>query len=269
MMENPIARKSLGQYWLKDDSILADIVRSARLTSKDTVLEVGPGPGFLTKHLVAQAGKVIAVEVDKPLAKGLAGHFQAPNLRVVAEDVLKFDLTKLPEGYKVVANIPYYLTSHLLRLFCTSANPPSLMVLLVQKEVAERVAAKPGKMSALSVSVQLYYQPELGQVVPANVFQPPPKVDSQVLILRRHSKPLFKDLDEKEFFRVVRAGFSSRRKKLRSSLSGGLRISKEETDRLLSAADINGDLRPENLTLQQWHRLYLQSIIKKDFRSLL
>jgi 16S rRNA (adenine1518-N6/adenine1519-N6)-dimethyltransferase len=193
----------------------------------------------------------------------------AENLEVVHGDILKYDLTYLPHGYKVVANIPYYLTGNLLKIFTDSINPPKQLVLLVQKEVAERIAAKPGKMSTLSVVVQLFYEVELGMVVPAALFYPKPKVDSQVLILKRRRTPLFKSLDRRGFLQVVRAGFSARRKKLRSSLSGGLHISKREAEQLLEGAEIDKNLRPEALSLQQWHKLYMQTRLKKDLRSLL
>ena len=130
------------------------------------------------------------------------------------------------------------------------------MVLLVQKEVAERIAAQPGQMSVLAISVQLYYQPQLGRVVSAELFTPSPKVDSQVVILKCREKPLFTGLDSNKFFKIVKAGFSERRKKLRSSLAGGLGISKEQADRLLAAAGVGSDSRAQELSLQQWHRLY-------------
>ena len=176
---------------------------------------------------------------------------------MVEGDILKFDLTALPAGYKVVANIPYYLTGNLLKMLCESPNPPSKMALLVQKEVAERLAAEPGQMSLLAVSVQLYYEVEIGTVVPARLFSPPPKVDSQIVALARRQKPLFENLDYKLFFRLVKAGFSGKRKKLRGSLSAGLRISKDQADGLLNQAGIDGNLRAQNLSLADWNRLAL------------
>jgi 16S rRNA (adenine1518-N6/adenine1519-N6)-dimethyltransferase len=152
------AKKSLGQHWLKDEASLTAICDAAELTQTDTVLEIGPGQGSLTSQLVRRAGKVIAVELDEYLASEIPFRVTDDNLEVVQGDILKFDLTQLPFGYKVVANIPYYLTSNLIRILSESPNPPSVMVLLVQKEVARRIAAKPGQMSLLSVSAQLYYQ---------------------------------------------------------------------------------------------------------------
>ncbi|MBX4197685.1 16S rRNA (adenine(1518)-N(6)/adenine(1519)-N(6))-dimethyltransferase RsmA [Candidatus Saccharibacteria bacterium] len=250
-------KKSLGQHWLKDQLTLEAICASADLKETDTVLEVGPGQGDLTAQLVKRAGRVIAVELDEQLAASLPKLINVPNLEVISADILKFDLTQLPADYKLVANIPYYLTSHLIRSFSESPNPPQAMVLLVQKEVAERIAAQPGQMSLLSASAQLYYQPTLGQVVPAELFEPPPKVDSQVIILKRRPKSLFKGLDTKLYFQIVKAGFAGRRKKLRSSLAAGLSIDKKSADELLKSAGISGDLRAQNLSLPDWHKLYL------------
>jgi|SRR5579862_562378 len=251
------ARKSLGQHWLKDEATLEAICEAADLAKDDTVLEIGPGLGGLTRQLVKRAGRVIAVELDEKLAANLSKTVAADNLETVSGDILKFDLTQLPPDYKVVANIPYYLTSNLIRVLSESPNPPALMVLLVQKEVAERIAARPGQMSLLSVSAQLYYEPMLGPVVSAELFEPPPKVDSQLIILGRRPAPLFKALDAKTYFRLVKAGFAGRRKKLRGSLAAGLGISKDEADNLLKKAQVNGDLRAQNLSLQDWHKIYL------------
>lgn len=267
------ARKSLGQHWLVDEAALGYIASAGGVEPEDTVLEVGPGQGALTKHLLQNAKKVVAVELDARLAKALPLRFKEPfldkKLEVVQGDILKFNLGNLPRNYKVVANIPYYLTGKLLRLFATSTNRPSVLVLLVQKEVAKRITARPGEMSLLSVSIQLYFDVNAGKVVPAGSFKPAPKVDSQVVILKRRNWPLFKALDEKKFFEVVKAGFSNPRKKLRGSLSAGLHITKDQVDDLLADADINGDMRPGNLSLKQWYDIYTQYMVKKDLNSLL
>lgn len=251
-----LPKKKLGQHWLHDKQTLEAIAATAAITQADTVLEIGPGLGTLTEYLTHQALRVVAVEFDKDLADSLLGRAQANNLDVINEDILKFDLSTLPQDYKVVANIPYYLTSNLLRTLSESANPPKLMVILVQKEVAERICAKPGQMSLLSVSVQLYYTCELGIKVPAEMFTPPPKIDSQVVILRRHEASLFPELDTQKFFQIVKAGFAGRRKKLRSSLAGGMAKSKPEVDDWLKKAGLDGNLRAQNLSLSQWHQLY-------------
>ncbi len=256
-MNEPTANKSLGQHWLNDQPTLQAICDAASLEEIDTVLEIGSGPGALTKLLVARVGQVIAVEFDSNLAEQLQSRVQATNLQVVNQDILKFDLTALPADFKVVANIPYYLTSKLIRDLSESTNRPKTVVLLIQKEVAERVAAKPGALSILGVSAQYYWQVNLGKQVPAKFFTPPPKVDSKVLVLQRREEPLFSDVSTKLFFQLVKAGFSSRRKTLLNSISGGLRLSKQETAELLTKAGIDSGLRAQELALDDWHELYL------------
>lgn len=247
--------KSLGQHWLRDREALAHIADCAELTRDDTVLEIGPGLGTLTSELLRRAGKVVAVEFDSELARKLPAQFPGTNLQVICADFLKFDLLILPVGYKVVANIPYYITSKIVQILMTAANKPSTVVLLVQKEVAERLAAKPGDMSILAISAQVFAEVSLGQVVPAKLFTPPPKVDSRVVILRPRRTPFLTDIKEADFFRVVKAGFSAKRKKLRSSLSGGLKLSKTEVEIILNKANINPDNRAETLDLDDWVRL--------------
>ena len=247
--------KSLGQHWLKDRLILEAIADCAELTPDDTVLEIGPGLGTLTSVLLSRAKQVTAVEFDPELARKLPGQFPGKNLTVEHADILSYDLTKLPADYKVVANVPYYITSKIVQLLSESPNPPSLAVLLVQKEVAERIAAKPGDMSILAVAAQVYAQAELGPLVPAGYFTPPPKVDSQVVVLHRRESSQFGDNDPKDFFRMVKAGFSAKRKKLRSSLSGGLGISKQDVEVLLVSASVSPDARAEDLDLESWQRL--------------
>ncbi len=251
-----VPNKSLGQHWLADETALAAMCDAADLDANDIVLEIGPGLGTLTQLLVQRARQVIAVEFDLQLAAKLPELVTADNLQVTAADILRFDLNHLPKGYKVVANIPYYLTSNLLQVLCEAENPPKQMALLVQKEVAERVAARAGDMSLLSVTVQYYCKAELGMVVPARLFTPPPKVDSQILKLEFRRRPLFTDVNPKTFFQLVKAGFSQRRKKLRSSLSAGLRVSKGEVETLLLAADLDPNSRPQELSLEDWHKIY-------------
>ena len=260
MSELPWAKKSLGQHWLTDAEALKAIVEAADVRAGDSILEIGPGVGTLTKFLTEQAKEVVAVEFDKDLARALPGHVPATNLKIVHQDIQKFDLTTLPAGYKVVANIPYYLTSNLIRNLSESSNPPAVAVLLVQKEVAERVEAAPGGMSLLSVSAQFYWDVGLGREVPARLFTPAPKVDSQVLILKRRPEPLFPDVNEKKFFRLVKAGYAARRKTLLNSLGAGLRIGRVETEALLTAANIQPGLRAQAISLDDWHRLYLSAV---------
>lgn len=253
--------KSLGQHWLHDRDVLAHIAECAELSADDTVLEIGPGLGTLTSEILRHAGRVVAVEFDPELARKLPGQFPGKNLEVRNEDILQFDLSVLPAGYKVVANVPYYITSKIIQKLMTAENKPSIAVLLVQKEVAERIAAQPGDMSILAISAQVFAQARLGDMVPAKLFTPPPKVDSQVVILKTHSDPLVGPADEKAFFHVVKAGFSSKRKKLRSSLSGGLGISKEEVEKLLKSVSISPDSRAEDLSIDDWQRLQKSNLL--------
>ncbi len=251
-----MADKSLGQHWLNDKATLDSIVDAAELSSDDTVLEVGPGLGSLTRKLLSKVGKVIAVEIDAELVTRLKSEIQADNLEIVEASILDFDLSTLRKDYKVVANIPYYLTGKLMRLLASAENPPHLIVLLVQKEVAERLVAVPGQMSLLALNVQLNYEARLGREVPAELFSPPPKVDSQVVIIKRMTQSRFKDVDEKLFFRIAKAGFGEKRKKLRSSLAGGLGIEKSKVDELLAKAGISNEARAQELSLDDWHSLY-------------
>ena len=245
-------KKSLGQHWLKDRDVLASIADEADISKDDTVLEIGPGLGTLTSELLRRAKKVVAVELDKDLARKLPAQFPGTSLEVVNQDIMSFDLRALPENYVVVANVPYYITSKIIQLLTTAVNKPRAIVLLIQKEVAVRLAAEPGDMSILAVSAQIYANVRLGDVVPAEYFTPPPKVDSQVVILETRDQPLVTPEEEKVFFRTVKAGFVAKRKKLRSSLSSGLHISKQEAEELLQKHGISPDNRAEDLTLQNW-----------------
>lgn len=249
------AKKSLGQHWLFDKTALDWVVVSGEIKSQDTVLEIGPGLGTLTERLQPIAKEVIAVELDRDLFIDLEDRLKFDNLKLVNQDILKFNLDTLPCHYKVVANIPYNLTSKILRVFNTSSNPPDLMSLLVQKEVAQRIAAKPGKMSILAVSVQLYNQVALKEIIPANLFKPVPKVDSQIIQLIRHPIPIF-EIDEKKFMHLVKAGFANKRKTLLNSLSGGLKIDKQELNGILKKLELPAGTRAQILSLTQWYQLY-------------
>lgn len=255
-------KKSLGQHWLRDAEALQAMCRAAAVSPTDTVLEIGPGLGTLTKLLLTEAKQVIAVEFDPDLATNLPANLNLENgpldgkLTVFREDILRFDFTSVPAPYKVVANIPYYLTSNLIRVLSESSNPPEVAALLMQKEVAERVCAKPGDMSILSVTAQYYWEVSLGRVVEADLFEPPPKVDSQILIMKYRQRPLFDDVDAKEFFRLVKAGFGQKRKTLENALSAGLHLSKEDARNLLETAGISSTTRAQALSLGDWHDLY-------------
>lgn len=257
MNNQPVPRKSLGQHWLYDEASLLAMCEAAQLREDDVVLEIGPGLGTLTQLLTDGASQVIAVEFDERLARDLPGRIKADNLEVISEDILRLDFTRLPAAYKVVANIPYYLTSNLIRVLSETPNPPATAVLLLQKEVAERVAAKPGDMSILSVTAQFYWEVALGEGVPAYLFTPPPKVDSQILVMRRRLQPLFKDIEVKAFFQLVKAGFAQRRKTLLNSLSGGLQLDRDQVAALCARAGIDPKRRAQTLNLNDWHALYL------------
>jgi len=248
-------KKDLGQHFLVDEDALNSIVEAADLTSEDKVLEVGPGMGVLTKELCARAGEVIALEFDKAMISIVKTTcIKYKNLRVENVDVLKYDASELGR-YKLVANLPYYITSAVLRLFLESENKPEEMVILVQREVAERICAKPSRMSTLAISVQFYGNPSIVEIVPRTSFFPAPKVDSAILRIKVYKKPLF-DVDKHLFFRIVKAGFGEKRKQLINSISGGLTLNRETTEALLKDAGIKNMARAESLTMLDWYNLY-------------
>lgn len=244
--------KSLGQHWLKDRDVLGYIAELAELSGKDSVLEIGPGLGTLTSVLLKKSKDVVAVEFDENLAGKLPNQFPGTNLKVINQDILSFNLDSMPKNYKVVANVPYYITSKIVKMLMTAQNKPSIVVLLVQKEVAERLGALPGNLSILGISAQVFADVSLGDIVPAELFTPPPKVDSQVVVLKTKTIDFFADVDESKFFRIVKAGFSAKRKMLRSSLAGGLKISKLEAETVLINSNIDPTSRAEDLSLNQW-----------------
>jgi len=256
MTDQPAAKKSLGQHWLYDEGSLRAMCEAADVQSGDIVLEIGPGLGTLTKFLTARAEQVIAVEFDEKLASQLPQRVPSENLQIITQDILRFDFMSLPLHYKIVANIPYYLTSHLIRVASETSNPPMMAVLLVQQEVARRVTAKPGDMSLLSITAQFYWQTSLGREVPASLFSPPPKVNSQILILERRPAPLFGDIDTKTFFRLVKAGFAQRRKTLLNSLAAGLHLTRDQVQAICQTANIEPTRRAQTLSLDDWHALY-------------
>lgn len=247
--------KSLGQHWLKDRLILEAIADSVDIDKKDTVLEIGPGLGTLTSVLLDRAEHVVAVEFDQELARKLPGQFPGKSLTVHNGDILSYDFRLLPKNYTVVANVPYYITSKIVQALSESLNPPVQAALLVQREVAERLAAEAGDMSILAVSAQIFYEVSLGPIIGAEWFTPPPKVDSRVVVMQRRDKPLIMPDAQKLFFRIVKAGFSERRKKLRSSLSGGLGLDKQVVDAWLERAELSPVARAQELSIEQWDTL--------------
>lgn len=252
------AKKSLGQHFLADATYADRIVEAAHLKPTDVVLEIGPGPGVLTRRLVQQAGRVVAVEIDPRMVKLLGDELGGEaNLQVVEGDILEAEPAQLATGgsahaYKVVANLPYYITSPVLRHLLEAQPAPELAVLTVQKEVAERICAGPGDLSILAISVQYYATPELLFTVPAAAFRPRPKVDSAVLRLTLRARPAVADVATVAYFQVVRAGFGQKRKQLVNSLGAGLGLGREQALTLLVTSAIEPTRRAETLSLEEW-----------------
>lgn len=252
------AHKGLSQSFLTDPYVVSDIVDVAQITPEDQVLEIGPGLGILTRALTAAAGRVVAVELDRRLAELLPNLVPAPDrLEVMQADALDVDPSTLFTGpYKVAANLPYSVTSPMLRHLLTTGFKPDLMVVMVQKEVAERIAAKAGDTSLLSIMVQLYSRVSVVRQVPASAFFPPPKVDSTVLKLEVYRELPVEVDDPEALLRLAAAGFSRRRKQLHNALSEALWFPPGEVTRVLEAAGIDPTRRAQTLTLEEWARLH-------------
>ncbi|MDM8521067.1 16S rRNA (adenine(1518)-N(6)/adenine(1519)-N(6))-dimethyltransferase RsmA [Anaerolineales bacterium HSG6] len=258
-------RKGLGQNFLTDPFHLNKIVSTADVEQTDTILEVGPGPGALTELLAERAQHVVAVEVDRGMVNLLRHEYtDLDNLTIIEADILKtsidelFQKCQLPianHQYSVVANLPYYITSAVIRHLLEADPAPKRIVVTIQKEVAQRIVAKAGKMSLLAVSVQFYGQPSLIHHIPAGAFYPSPKVDSAVLRIDTFTERPVIVSDENLFFRVVKAGFSQKRKQLKNSLAGGLQRPIKEITPLIEQANIDPKRRAETLTLTEWGRL--------------
>lgn len=253
------AKKHLGQNFLIDEFALEDIADAAQLKPDDDVIEVGPGTGFLTHKILPGIRHLTAVEYDEFLVKTLRLDFlTSKNIDIVHSDILKFniaDYTLRHPRYKVVANIPYYITSPILKLFLNAATRPELMVLLVQKEVAEKICGIGGK-TILTVETSVFAEPEILRTIPRGSFYPAPKVDSAILRLRVRPEPLVPSGDMKDFLRMVGFGYSQKRKKLSNGLGAGLHIKPEVVRLYLSGAQINPDVRAEDLTVDDWKRLH-------------
>lgn len=248
-------KKQLGQNFLINDSIADQIIESAGLTRDDTVLEIGPGTGILTEKLVKVAGHVLAIEKDFDLVDKLRKRMSQNNLKLVHQDALWFDLS-LIEKYKVVANIPYNITSPLIRKFIEHEPRPEFLVLMVQLEVAERITAKPGssKRGLLTLIVEFYAESEILFEVARREFFPVPRVDSAVI--RIIPKKVLPDVDEKIFFKIVKAGFASKRRQIHNSLAATLTLSKDVVEKLLLDSGIESKERAEDLNLDEWISLY-------------
>ncbi len=260
-------KKRLGQHFLIDEAVLERILSTAELSPGDIVVEVGPGLGILTEGLARRGAKVIAVELDSKLVALLKKRLAAfPDVKIVHADILEVALrqllrdnlpaSELSRGYKVIANLPYYITSPVLTHFLEAQSRPSKMVVMVQKEVGEAIAATPGKMRLLSVKAQFYSQPAIIAYVPAASFYPPPKVGSVILRLDVYSRPPIEVSDVAGFFDIVMHGFRSPRKQLRNSLAHSLGMPPSQVASLLGKAGIEAKRRAETLSLKEWRELW-------------
>jgi len=260
-------KKSLGQHFLIDEAVLERILSAAELSPGDIVVEIGPGLGVLTEGLARRGARVIAVELDSKLVALLKKRLAAfSDVKITRADILKvtpqrllqnnLPASELVRGYKVIANLPYYITSPVLRHFLEAQPRPSEMVVMVQKEVGEAIAATPGKMRLLSVKAQFYSKPAIISYVPAASFYPPPKVDSVILRLDVYSRPPIEVSDVAGFFDIVMHGFSAPRKQLRNSLAHSLGMPPGQVASLLEQAGIEGKRRAETLSLEEWRELW-------------
>jgi len=246
------AKKSLGQNWLVNEKVVEKLVSTAKISPSvgggETVLEAGPGEGVLTAALLEAGAQVVAVEKDDRLQTVLTEKFKAEilsgQLKLIPGDILKFDPILINQPYKIVANLPYYLTGEFIKKFLTTKAKPTAMVLMLQQAVAERIIAKNGKESVLSISVKAYGQPRLVQRVKRGNFRPVPKVDSAIVAIEQIGDQNFKKCDEKKFFQILKTGFGQKRKKLKNNL--------KLTDKMLVAY---GDKRAEDLQLKDWLKL--------------
>ncbi len=259
-------RKRFGQHFLTDPNILHRIVAAANVEPGDVVLEIGPGLGSLTRALLESGARVASVEIDRDLVRSLSEQARAnPQLTVIEGDFLTapphtwLERAGIGQGrYKVVANLPYYITSAILRRLLEAQYQPDSMVVMVQREVARQITARPGEMSLLAVSVQFYGEAQMVGMVPAGAFRPPPKVDSAIVRVIVQHPSRFPEVDPDRFFKLVRAGFGEKRKQLRNSMARSLQMAPEEVGIKLARARIDSRRRAETLSLEEWHRIYEQ-----------
>jgi 16S rRNA (adenine1518-N6/adenine1519-N6)-dimethyltransferase len=254
-------KKSLGQHWLKSEKALSQIINAGDIQANDLILEIGPGEGALTKRLILLAGKVIAVEKDKELVTTLTETFseaiQTSRLEIIQGDILTWNpevLTSYKKPYKLIANIPYYITGAIIEKFLSIKNQPERMVLLMQQEVAQRIVSKDGKESILSIAVKAYGKPKIIAKVPPGAFAPAPTVDSSILLIDEVNRDFFKDCDEQLFFRVLKAIFGKKRKQIGGSLADILK-NREWALRILQTVGIDSKTRPEEIDLTTWKAL--------------
>ncbi len=254
-------KKSLGQHFLHDEGVLEDMIDVSDISEDEVIIEIGPGGGVLTEKLVQTGARIIAIEIDESLVDGLEERFEYnDNCTIINADIRRINLPELLEKYaidkyKVVANLPYYITSSILRLFLELITQPTDMIVMVQKEVAERICARVGDMSILAVSVQFYGLPEYLFTVKAESFEPIPKVDSAVIkistIIRK-----FEKVDEKKFFKIVKSGFCAKRKKLVNNLSNSLKLDKLIIEKKLASINLKSTVRAQELSVNKWKELY-------------
>ncbi|MDQ3014810.1 MAG: 16S rRNA (adenine(1518)-N(6)/adenine(1519)-N(6))-dimethyltransferase RsmA [bacterium] len=258
------AKKSLGQNFLKSKEALRDLVEAGDILPTDIILEVGPGKGVLTRELIAKAKKVIAVEKDSRLIEILNEEFkdviQAGKLEIIEQDILEFDpevLKKEGESYKIIANIPYYITGTFLQKFLEHSFQPSRMVVMVQKEVVQRIVARDNKESILSLSVKAFGTPKYVSTVKAKYFSPEPKVDSAIILISNISRNFFTDISEEHFFTIMKAGFAHKRKMVIGNLKEKGIADAQILGSLFDSLSINKKARAEDLTLEQWKQICL------------
>jgi 16S rRNA (adenine1518-N6/adenine1519-N6)-dimethyltransferase len=252
------ADKRLGQNFLQDHFALEKIAQAAEIQADDCVLEIGPGLGSLTRYLAVSARKVAAVELDPELIPPLRAVLEPhPNVIITHGDILELSIAELVDqsGYIVAANIPYNITSAIIRHLLESDPKPRRIVLTIQKEVAERICAAPGDLSLLALSVQVYGAPRIEAKIPAGAFHPVPNVDSAILRIDIYDQPLIAAEMLKQFFKLIKAGFSQKRKTLRNSLSAGLHIKPADAEALLTQAGIDPMRRAETLSIAEWKNL--------------
>lgn len=250
--------KSLGQNFLIDEEVLEKIIACSDLNDRDVVVEIGPGLGTLTEELSKRCRKVVAIEKDEKISQMLEGKFE--NVELINSDILQMNISELVQKhsqngkFKLISNIPYYITSPIIKMFLENDIQPEMIVLLMQKEVAQRICAKPGKLSMIALGVQTYGDPEIIGLVKNTSFYPCPKVDSAILkignIKKDHSKEYYQQL-----FRIMKIGFSSKRKKLVNNFSSGFQLDKEQSEKILLKAGIDTNVRAQELSLDDWEKL--------------
>lgn len=244
-----LKKKSLGQNFLRSKGVVSYIISASKIKKDDFVVEVGPGQGFLTEDLLNSSGNVLSIEKDNRLIEELKekfkDYFENGDLKIINDDILNFDLSRVDQNYKVVANIPYYITGQIIKKFLTAKNKPELMTLMVQKEVAERIVARDGKESILSLSVKLFGEPKYIKTVKKDKFSPPPKVDSAILLIDNiKESPFEKKEQEVLFFEIIKKAFNSKRKKI------GTTLKQYESELKRSKIDLNK--RPEKVSVEEW-----------------